>query len=217
MSDTSCKKQELLTLREHLGSPPVFGEVRVAHFIFLCDVFVICLSSSCVLCAQCCQCLWIVHSRLPLRFSQMFIYKKWSCLCHQTVIGIKVLLIKIHCIFEYYTRDYIHVLIIRHIYWTICENFTCNFCLYSQTQRKSTSVLLYRCYFKMSSVIRYYFCTTLQVSDNGLNFAIWRISLWHRIIYAQYPQGTNECFKLGRYKVQFYNALQSIKYYFNRG
>jgi hypothetical protein len=124
-----------------LTAPSVFSNIYLSRF----------------LCAQCCQCLWIVHSWLPLRFSQMFIYKNWSCLCHQTVIGIKVLLIKIHCIFEYYTRDYIHVLIIRHIYWTICENFTYNFCLYSQTQRKSTSVLLYRCYFKMSSVIRYFF------------------------------------------------------------
>jgi len=72
-------------------------------------------------------------------------------------IGITVLLIKLHCIFKYYTRDYTHMLIIRHIYWTICENFTYNFCLYSQTQGKSTSVLLYRCYFRISSVIRYFF------------------------------------------------------------
>ena len=28
--------------------------------------FLFCLSSSCVLCVQCCQCLWIVHSWLPL-------------------------------------------------------------------------------------------------------------------------------------------------------
>jgi hypothetical protein len=41
----------------------------IAHlFRFLC-----CLSSSCVLCTQCCQCLWIVHSWLPLRFSLTFI------------------------------------------------------------------------------------------------------------------------------------------------
>ena len=32
-----------------------------------------CLSLSCVLCAQCCQFLWIVHSWLPLRFSLTFI------------------------------------------------------------------------------------------------------------------------------------------------
>ena len=32
-----------------------------------------CLSSSCVLCAQCCQYLWIVHSWLPLWFSLTFI------------------------------------------------------------------------------------------------------------------------------------------------
>ena len=33
------------------------------------------LSSSCILCTQCCQCLWmIVHSGLPLRFSLTFAY-----------------------------------------------------------------------------------------------------------------------------------------------
>jgi hypothetical protein len=32
------------------------------------------LSSSCVLCAQWCQCLWIVHSWLHLRFSLTFIF-----------------------------------------------------------------------------------------------------------------------------------------------
>ena len=39
-----------------LGTPLVFVGVRVAHF------FVFRLSSSCVLCAQCSQCFWIVHS-----------------------------------------------------------------------------------------------------------------------------------------------------------
>ena len=35
----SYKRQKLLTLREHLGSPSVFGGVRVAHlFSFLCHV-----------------------------------------------------------------------------------------------------------------------------------------------------------------------------------
>ena len=48
--------------------PPVSGEVRTVHrFSFLCYV-VFCLSSSCVLCAQCCLCFWIVHSRLSCRF-----------------------------------------------------------------------------------------------------------------------------------------------------
>ena len=56
----SYKRQELLTLREHLCSPSVFGGVHVAHlFSFLCCVFLFCLSSSCVLCTQCSQCLWI--------------------------------------------------------------------------------------------------------------------------------------------------------------
>ena len=30
--------------------------------------------SSCVLCTRCCQCLWIVHSRLSLRYSLTFIF-----------------------------------------------------------------------------------------------------------------------------------------------
>ena len=62
----SYKRQELLTLRHDLGSPPVFGGVRF-YFSVLC--FLYCLSSFCVFCTQCCQFLWIVHSLLPLRFS----------------------------------------------------------------------------------------------------------------------------------------------------
>jgi hypothetical protein len=54
----SYKRQELLTLREHMGSSPVVGVVRVAHpFGFVGCV----LSCACVLCVSC-QCLWIVHS-----------------------------------------------------------------------------------------------------------------------------------------------------------
>ena len=39
----------------------------------------ICLSSSCVLCADGCPCLWIVHSCLPPRFSLTFICLSSSC------------------------------------------------------------------------------------------------------------------------------------------
>ena len=69
------KRQEPLKLLWPLGSPPIFGGVRVAHrFSFLCFVclrHVSCvpnvasisgLSLSCVLCTQCRQYLWIVHS-----------------------------------------------------------------------------------------------------------------------------------------------------------
>jgi len=38
------------------------------------NVYLFCLSSSCVLCTQCFRCLWIVHYWLSLRFSLMFIY-----------------------------------------------------------------------------------------------------------------------------------------------
>jgi hypothetical protein len=55
-----------------------FDGVHVAHLFIFCDVlycaFVFCLSSSCVLCAHCCQCLLIVYSWLPPRFSLPIIY-----------------------------------------------------------------------------------------------------------------------------------------------
>jgi len=43
-----------------------------------CVVFLLCLSSSCVLCTLFCQFLWIVHYWLPIRFSLTFIYKLTS-------------------------------------------------------------------------------------------------------------------------------------------
>jgi len=44
-------------------SSRIFGGVRVAQpFSFLCCVFFLFLSSSCVLCTQCYQCILIVHS-----------------------------------------------------------------------------------------------------------------------------------------------------------
>jgi hypothetical protein len=53
------------------AEPLVLYRIRVAHlYSFLCFV----LSSSCVLCAQCCQCLWSLNSWLPLWFSLTFIY-----------------------------------------------------------------------------------------------------------------------------------------------
>ena len=48
------------------------GSVLLIFLVF-CVVF--CSFSYCVLCAQCCQFLWIVHSLLPLRFSLTFIFK----------------------------------------------------------------------------------------------------------------------------------------------
>ena len=71
----SYKKQELLTLHEHLGSPPVFGWVRGAHlFSFLCCVFgVLFVFVLCLVSSQICRCLWIVYSWLSLCFSLTFI------------------------------------------------------------------------------------------------------------------------------------------------
>ena len=94
----SYKRQEpLTTLRGHLSSPTVFDGVRVTHFLsFLCCVFCFVslrpmscvpnvasisgLSSSHVLCTQCCQYLWIVHSWLFLPFSLTFIYLVYTTL-----------------------------------------------------------------------------------------------------------------------------------------
>ena len=45
------------------------GVVSLIFFLAFCVVFLLCLSTFSVLCAQCSQCLWIVHSWLPLRFS----------------------------------------------------------------------------------------------------------------------------------------------------
>jgi len=70
----SCKRKELLTLREHLGSPPVFGGVRIAHLIcLLCSVaslfvFVMCLV--CPMLPVSLVCLFLI----ALRFSLTFIY-----------------------------------------------------------------------------------------------------------------------------------------------
>ena len=59
-----CKKQELLTHRDHLSSSPVFGGVRVAHLLSFCVVF--CFVFFCMFClsSSSCLCLWIVHSWL---------------------------------------------------------------------------------------------------------------------------------------------------------
>ena len=60
----SDKKQELLNLREHLRFTTRFwwGSCCPSCFLF-------CLSSSWVLCDECCQCLSNVHSWFPIRFS----------------------------------------------------------------------------------------------------------------------------------------------------
>ena len=68
-----------------LSLPPVVhmrAHVLCTLFVFVCAswypthivlCFCVYLSSSCVLCTQCCQFLWIVHSWLSLRFPLTFI------------------------------------------------------------------------------------------------------------------------------------------------
>ena len=48
--------------------------LRIMVSNIYCVVFLLCLSSSCVLYTQCCQFLWIVHVWLPLRYYLTFIY-----------------------------------------------------------------------------------------------------------------------------------------------
>jgi hypothetical protein len=64
-------------------------------FTFLCVslflVFFLCLSSSCILCTQCCQCLLIIRSWLALRFSLTFIPCYYIALFDSYVIIMHVL------------------------------------------------------------------------------------------------------------------------------
>ena len=69
----SYKKNELLSQREHLVHPwPLVVSLLLIYLVCCVFVCVFCSSLSRVLCAQCCQCLWIVHSWLILRFSLNF-------------------------------------------------------------------------------------------------------------------------------------------------
>ena len=70
--------------------PVVCRRVHVAFTLFfclcivvinttLCCVFLFCLSSSCVLCAQCCQFLWIDHAwLLSSVFSNVYVHVCWN-------------------------------------------------------------------------------------------------------------------------------------------
>ena len=69
----------LLTLLKHLGSPRFSVESVFLILWVFCVVFLFRLSSSCVLCTQCCQCLWIVfvmclvYSVLPVSLDCPFL------------------------------------------------------------------------------------------------------------------------------------------------
>jgi hypothetical protein len=56
-----------------LGFLFLVGICLVHSLSFLCRIVLFYLSPFCVLCAQCCQCLWIVHSWLTLWVSLPFI------------------------------------------------------------------------------------------------------------------------------------------------
>ena len=81
----SYKMKELLALRGRLASLPSFGGVGVAHlYSFLCFC---CMSSSCVLCTQCCHFLWILNSRWPLLLSLTFI-RLVSCVPNVATVSV---------------------------------------------------------------------------------------------------------------------------------
>ena len=106
---------KLLALCGRQDSPPVYGRVRVAPlFSFLCCVFCFVCLCPVYWCTQCCEYLWIVHSRLPLQFSVTFIsVNTFSLFCFKALYTIKADLCKPHvdtqqCItnyqlFQYYT------------------------------------------------------------------------------------------------------------------
>ena len=93
----SYKKQKVLAIHQHMGSTPVSDGIRVAPFSFLCCVvlFVFCLSSSCILCTQCCQFLWIGHSCLLLRVSLTFMYTVTLCILSFvfSIVGVDKLIV----------------------------------------------------------------------------------------------------------------------------
>ena len=68
----SYTRQELLTLHTQI----LVGSVLLIVLV-LCVVF--CLSSSCVMCPQCFQCLWIVH--LDCYFTSAFCYVPLIYIC----------------------------------------------------------------------------------------------------------------------------------------
>ena len=126
---------KLLALCGRQDSPRVYGRVRVkllalcgrqdsppclwqgpfcSSFQFSMLCFLFCLSPSCVLCTQCCEYLWIVHSRLPLHFSVTFIsVNTFLLFCCKALYTIKADLCKPHVdtqqsitnyqLFQYYT------------------------------------------------------------------------------------------------------------------
>jgi hypothetical protein len=54
-------------------------------------VVLLCLSSSCVFCTQCCQFLWIGHFRLPFRYSITYILtRRKTCLTNIKLLSIKM-------------------------------------------------------------------------------------------------------------------------------
>ena len=95
------KKHELLTLCEHLRSPPssplaVVGEVRVAHhFNFPCCV-VFCVFYSSSPCVVCCHCLWIVHVWLIVGFQNRLLIIYENCKKYNLIFKIgEIVILKI--------------------------------------------------------------------------------------------------------------------------
>ena len=72
-----------------VGTLITINDIYRSVLLILLDFCVLflffCLSLSCVLCTQCCQFLWIVHSWLLLRFSLSFISIVFNCFPYQFI------------------------------------------------------------------------------------------------------------------------------------
>jgi hypothetical protein len=70
--DTGRRQTKHRNVRENWRSNQEWTIQRNGPSVFS-NVYLFCLSSYCVLCTQCCQFLWIVHSWLLFRFSLTFL------------------------------------------------------------------------------------------------------------------------------------------------
>ena len=67
-----CNKMQELSSRTHGFTPGFLWSSCCSSFRLFSLICSVCVSSSCILCTQCCQCIWIVHSWLNLRISLTF-------------------------------------------------------------------------------------------------------------------------------------------------
>ena len=97
-------------------------------------MFLFCLSSSCILCTQCCQFLWIVHSSLPLSFVCL---RSVSCVPNvSSFSGLSIL----HC------PSYLFVFVMCLVYPMFPVSLDCPFFIAPQFCLSSSCVLCAQCF-----------------------------------------------------------------------